>query len=71
MQQNKSVRVIKRNQTPAPKIDYANEGVRKEVVAERKVRAVISGWVSESKRRSEQLWRDNAAILASLGYQRG
>jgi hypothetical protein len=48
-----------------------NDGDKRGVNLERSVRAVVSGWVREQQQRSQESWRQHAALLAGVGFQRG
>ena len=71
-QQQRQVRVIKRGQAKtAESIVTTSGGSGSEVNLERDVRSVVTGWVREQRRRSEAAWRQHAAVLAEVGFQRG
>ncbi|MDQ3585346.1 MAG: hypothetical protein M3407_06190 [Acidobacteriota bacterium] len=71
MQQQRAVRVIKRGHTRAAESMAVNDGDKRGVNLERSVRAVVSGWVREQQQRSQESWRQHAALLAGVGFQRG
>jgi hypothetical protein len=71
MQQNRPVRVIKRDQresadsataTPAPLTESTE-------IAERKLKTVVSGWVREHQQRSEEYRRMFASLLKETGFR--
>ncbi|HEV2707679.1 MAG TPA: hypothetical protein VGV59_17305 [Pyrinomonadaceae bacterium] len=67
MQQLKQIRVVKRDEKRRAQQE-ATLGRRKAAAAaERDVKDVVSSWVSEHRRRSEEFRRNYSTLLSELG----
>lgn len=68
MLKNRPVRIIKRDQRgPAPAAAVATAEAQP-AASEREVKTVVSGWVSEHRRRAEELRRNYADLLKGVGF---
>lgn len=69
MREKRSIRIIKRETRAAA--DTAPESPQDERPAptEREVKTVVSGWVREHARRSEEFRRTFADLLREVGFQ--
>ena len=63
MQQNRAIRVVKSGQ----KIADDRHPEKPAALAEREMRAVVSGWIAEHARAAEELRVASAALLADPG----
>lgn len=70
MQQNRPVRVIKRNQrTCADSTATATAPTESTENSERKLKTVISGWVREHQQRTEEYRQMFASLLKEVGFR--
>lgn len=70
MQQLKQIRVVKRDEKRSAQQDAAKNRAAAgahERAAARDVKDVVSGWVSEHRRRSEEFRRNYSTLLGELG----
>jgi predicted component of type VI protein secretion system len=69
MQQNRAVRVVKRDERMRAETnvkDAREDGVENQ---ERKLKTVVSGWIREHKERSEEYQRMFATMLRETGFR--
>lgn len=64
----KQVRVIKRKQSEKPSETLQPRGKAPARDAKREARGVVSGWVQEHSRRTEEFRRNYSALLRELGF---
>jgi hypothetical protein len=71
MQQNRPVRVIKRDQRESVESEAATASPLAESMesAERKLKTVVSGWVREHQQRSEEYRQMFASLLKETGFR--
>ena len=68
MREKRSIRIIKRDsQASEPKAETARP--KRPVDSEREMKTVVSGWVKEHARRSDELRKSFAKLLAEVGLQ--
>lgn len=68
MLKNKPVRIIKRDQR-GTQVQAAAEAAQPPAApSEREVKTVVSGWVSEHRRRADELRRNYADLLKGVGF---
>jgi hypothetical protein len=68
MQQNRSVRVIKRNQRAATENRTKAQCDTNQEPSERELKTVVSGWVREHRQRSEEYRRALTEMLKESGF---
>jgi hypothetical protein len=68
MLKNRPVRIIKRDQRGASAPAVAEAGQPQPANPEREVKTVVSGWVSEHRRRADELRRNYADLLKGVGF---
>jgi hypothetical protein len=69
MQQNRPVRVIKRDQRESIDNSIAAPVAETTESAERKLKTVVSGWVREHQQRSEEYRQMFASLLKETGFR--
>ena len=69
MQQNRSVRVVKRDERMRAEANANAVCDNGPEAKERKLKAVVSGWVREHKERSAEYQRMFATILSEAGFR--
>lgn len=69
MQQNRPVRVIKRDKRGSADSAAAAPLAESTETAERKLKTVVSGWVREHQQRSEEYRQMFASLLKETGFR--
>ncbi|HKR00454.1 MAG TPA: hypothetical protein VJT09_07260, partial [Pyrinomonadaceae bacterium] len=69
MQQNRSVRVVKRDQRMRAEANLNAPCEETPENSERKLKNIVSGWVREHKERSEEYQRMFSSLLRETGFR--
>ena len=67
MRQNRPVRIVKREQKEQARSVNAQARPRETESSERELRTVVSGWVSEHRRRTEEFRQNYSTLLRNAG----
>ena len=69
MKQNRSVRVVKRDERMRPEANLNTPVAETPENSERKLKSIVSGWVREHKERSEEYHRMFTTMLKETGLR--
>jgi hypothetical protein len=69
MQQNRAIRIIKRGQKANQETVAPAASASTAEPTERELKSVVSGWVNEHRRRSEEYRRSFADLLRESGFR--
>jgi hypothetical protein len=69
MEQAKRVRIIKGGRAQQQQAEAANAAAEPAVAPAREARDVVSDWVREHRRRSEEFRRNYSALLGGVGFK--
>ena len=68
MLKNRPVRIIKRDQRGRTEAQTAAAAAPQAGVSEHEVKTIVSGWVSDHRRRADEFRRNYADLLKGVGF---